>query len=414
MTKTNIPRLRFREFDGEWKEDILSSLLDENDGIRRGPFGSSIKKSDFDENNDYGVYEQQNAIHDVNAIRYFINENKYEELKKFTVQSQDIIMSGAGTIGKIAVIPNNHIPGVFNQALIRIRKNKTTDLNYLVQFIKSDNVQRMLKSNNPGSAIQNLKPMKYIKKMDVSFPNSPEQQMIGSFFAKIDKLIELQTQKLEQLKKLKRGYLQKMFPRDGESISRLRFSGFSGEWKEEKLSELVDISTGFPFKSSNFDEDGNFTVITNKSIHSDKKFVLNNGDKINLNKGYNKYILEKGDILITMDGNVGISAVVNDQRMVLAQRVARISHNDKLSDYIFAFLTSNNFISGINKISIGSIIKHISLNDIKDFKCFIPDEEETLKIGNFFNKIDRLICTEADYLERLKLQKKAYLQKMFI
>ncbi len=404
MTKINVPRLRFREFNEEWKCERLSKNISLLNGLTYSP---------KDVNSDGTFVIRSSNVKDDNLID---NDNVYVNPKVVNsenVKQGDIVVvvrnGSRALIGKHAIVNKNMTNTVVGAFMTLIRTENGRFYNALLSTdLFKKEVHKAL-----GATINQIT-KKDFGLMDFFFPNYDEEQRIGSFFAKIDKLIELQTQKLEQLKKLKRGYLQNMFPQDGESVPRLRFSGFSDEWKEKKLSELVDISTGFPFKSSNFDEDGNFTVITNKSIHSNKKFVLNNGDKIRLNKGYNKYILEKGDILITMDGNVGISAVVNDQDMILAQRVARISYNDKFSDYIFAFLNSNNFISGINKISIGSIIKHISLNDIKEFKCFIPDEEEIIKIGNFFNKIDSLIVSESDYLEILKQQKKAYLQKMFI
>ena len=81
-------------------------LLDTQNGIRRGPFGSSLKKDSFVKKSDYVVYEQQNAIYDNYETRYFISKEKYNELIRFNIQPGDFIMSGAGTIGRISMVPD--------------------------------------------------------------------------------------------------------------------------------------------------------------------------------------------------------------------------------------------------------------------------------------------------------------------
>jgi type I restriction enzyme S subunit len=98
----------------------------EKGSIRRGPFGGSLKKSIFVESG-FKIYEQQNAIKDDFQIGcYFITEEKYREMKGFSVKPDDLIVSCAGTIGRIAIAPENAEPGIINQALMRIRPN--TDL----------------------------------------------------------------------------------------------------------------------------------------------------------------------------------------------------------------------------------------------------------------------------------------------
>lgn len=89
---------------------------------------------------------------------------KYNELIKFKLEPGDFIMSGAGTIGRISRVPKQIKPGVFNQALIRLRINKEiTDSEYFIQFIRADFMQRKLTGANPGSAITNLVPMSEVK-----------------------------------------------------------------------------------------------------------------------------------------------------------------------------------------------------------------------------------------------------------
>ncbi len=209
-----IPKRRFVEFknDDAWEQRKFKNILNSDDGIRRGPFGSALKKEYFVSKSDYVVYEQQNAINDHYRIRYYITKEKYEELIRFKVNTGDFIMSGAGTVGCISRVPKGIKMGVFNQALIRIRINDDIlDSEFFLQWIRSSNMQRKLTEANPASAMVNLVPMSEIKEWEVFIPEKEEQRKIGTFFKNLDNLITLHQRKLEKLENIKKSYLNEMF-----------------------------------------------------------------------------------------------------------------------------------------------------------------------------------------------------------
>ena len=211
-TGEDKPEIRFAGFTDAWEQRKFEGLLDKKDGVRRGPFGSALKKEFFVSNSNFVVYEQQNAIYDNYETRYKITEKKYNELIKFKLEPGDFIMSGAGTIGRISRVPKQIKPGVFNQALIRLRINKEiTDPEYFIQFIRADFMQRKLTGANPGSAITNLVPMSEVKKWIIQFPILEEQKKIGNFFKQVDDTIALHQRELDSLKEMKKTLLQKMF-----------------------------------------------------------------------------------------------------------------------------------------------------------------------------------------------------------
>jgi len=101
---------------------LLSMILHSNEknAIKRGPFGSAIKKEYF-EPSGYKVYQQQNAIYnDFFTGKYYIGEKKFQELKDFELKPGDLLISCSGTIGKIALVPDNIQRGIINQALLKI------------------------------------------------------------------------------------------------------------------------------------------------------------------------------------------------------------------------------------------------------------------------------------------------------
>ena len=206
------PKRRFAGFTDDWEQRKFEEMLDKNDGVRRGPFGSALKKEIFVKNSDYVVYEQQNAIYDNYKTRYNITKEKFDELHKFSLKENDFIMSGAGTIGRISRVPKGIKKGVFNQALIRFRiNNELTNPEYFLQFVRAENMQRKLTGANPGSAISNLVPMSEVKKWEVFVPIKAEQKKLGSFFEQLDDTIALHQHKLEKLKNIKQAYLNELF-----------------------------------------------------------------------------------------------------------------------------------------------------------------------------------------------------------
>jgi len=188
-------------------------------------------------------------------------------------------------------------------------------------------------------------------------------------------------------------------------VPKLRFPGFTEPWEQRKLGEISEISTGFPFDSQEFNDEGEYLVITNSNIQDDSPVVLNNiGNRINIDSGREKYILDKDDLLITMDGTVGrIAKVIND-RLVLAQRVCRMKSGEP--SFLYQLLSGTNFIQTMNKISHGGAIKHISLSEIAEYQCHYPqNKRERDYIGIVLGDIDNLITLhqEESFLHKYML-----------
>lgn len=204
------PTLRFPEFQnaGEWKSRTLSDVCK----LVRGPFGGALKKEIFVENG-YAVYEQSHAIYgDMNIFRYYITEDKFNELIRFAVRPNDIIMSCSGTMGKFSIIPENFTEGVINQALLKLSTKKDNDYRFIKFLLELPNNQKQLLSDAAGGAIKNVASVSLIKEMPLFIPELKEQQIIADSLSSVDKLISAETDKLEQLKVHKKGLMQQLFP----------------------------------------------------------------------------------------------------------------------------------------------------------------------------------------------------------
>jgi len=193
--------------------DIVSP---EKYSIKRGPFGSTIKKSFFVEKG-YKVYEQQNAIYnDCKLGKYYITTEKYNDMKEFKVLPGDFIISCSGTIGKIMRLPEHTEKGIINQALLKIRiDNRLIIPEYFQMLFQSDMFQKRILKDTRGVAITNIASVKELKVVPTQLPSLSEQQQIvkeiESRFATADKLEKTIEQSLKQAETLRQSILKSAF-----------------------------------------------------------------------------------------------------------------------------------------------------------------------------------------------------------
>ncbi|EIB6519210.1 restriction endonuclease subunit S, partial [Enterococcus faecalis] len=376
-------------------------LLDEQDGIRRGPFGSALKKAFFVENSEYVVYEQQNAIYDTYETRYKISKEKFKELEKFSISEGDFIMSGAGTIGRISRVPKGVAKGVFNQALIRFRTNtEVTDSEYFIQFVRADKMQKKLTGANPGSAITNLVPMSEIKKWDILIPSKKEQILVGLFLKKLDNTITLHQRKLDQLKELKKAYLQVMFPEKDEIVPRMRFVDFEGEWE---LCKLGDVANRY--------DNLRVPITASKRISGNTPYYGANG----IQDFVEGYTHDGEFILVAEDGAndlkdypvqyVNGKVWVNNHAHVL-QAKQSIANNKFLMNAIKNINIELFLVGGSRAKLNADIMMKLEIN--------MPVKNEQIRVSEFCTQLDNIITIYQNKLNQLKSLKKSYLQNMFI
>ncbi|KOY76818.1 uncharacterized protein RZ71_12740 [Apilactobacillus kunkeei] len=398
MTKTNVPRLRFKGFDGEWKSGSLGDKL--NVVMGQSPHSENYT-SDYKQN----ILVQGNADISNGKIKPRIYTKEITKVSK----KNEIIMTVRAPVGELAF--NQFDDVVIGRGVASLSGNSFDY--FLLDRTKKMGIWNRLSSGSTFDAVNSND----IKSMPISFPKINEQEIIGSFFKKIDKLIELQTKRLEQLKKLKQGYLQKIFLQDGEVVPRLRFSGFKDDWNRDKLENNVHFiqgndgyNTGIPIltisagngwmdQKERFgsvlagNELKNYTLLTKGQLsynHGNSKiakygavFCLKGYDKALVPKVYHSFELKNGSPEFLE--NLFKSKIPDRQLRKLITSGARMDG-----------------LLNIGKKAFGSIV------------LGFPEQDEQQKIGEFFSKLDQLINYHSNKIDVLKKQKKSYLQKMFI
>jgi len=222
--KSNLPKL-----PKGWVWVIFVQLISASkNSIKRGPFGSTVKKAFFVLKG-YKVYEQQNAIYSNPKLGdYYIDEEKYNELIDFTVNSGDFIVSCSGTMGKIAEIPEGAEKGIINQALLKISVDKKVVLSkYFLYLFKSDGFQRSFLKDTRGTAMKNIASVEDIKNIPVALPSIKEQALIVdeierrlSVVEEMEAAIEISLKRAERLRQsiLKKAFSGKLISQGPKGI----------------------------------------------------------------------------------------------------------------------------------------------------------------------------------------------------
>ena len=409
-----VPNIRFKKFEIQWSKYKFADMLDKNNGIRRGPFGSSLRKDSFVKKGDYVVYEQQNAIYNMYKTRYNINKSKFEELKKFELQPGDFIMSGAGTIGKISEVPEGITPGIFNQALIRFKINKkTTSRTFFLTFMRSYTMQRKLTEKNPGSAISNLVSMKEVKNFSIVIPDKQEQQKIGNFFTKLDKLLDLQQQKIDKLELLKKALLKKLFPKHDAKIPELRFKGFEDNWIIYSFSVLLIKNSS---KNKNLEVE-NIESISNKKGFT-KQSEQFDGYRVASLDLSNYYVIKENQFAYNPSRiNVGSIAYKRkgEENCIISPLYVSFSTKNNINDtFLWFWFKTSTFKKQRIQFSEGGVRDTLPFENLKKMRIKLPRLNEQQKVGNLLSKVDQLIELENKKLQNFQQVKKCLLQNMFV
>ncbi|MFK4964485.1 restriction endonuclease subunit S, partial [Lactococcus formosensis] len=246
--KKKVPELRFAGFADDWEERKLSDIADRFDNLRVPITASDRKSGDTPYYGANGIQDYvEGFTHDGEFI--LVAEDGANDLKNYPVQYVN---------GKVWV--NNH-------AHVLQGKNTITDNKFLMNSIKNFNIEPFLVGG--GRAKLNADVM---MKLNILLPTFDEQEKIGSFFSLLDDTIALHQRKLDLLKEQKKGYLQKMFPKNGSKIPELRFAGFADDWEERKLGEISKYSNGGSYENDVV-ENGTYELITLKSVNMSGKLV---------------------------------------------------------------------------------------------------------------------------------------------
>ena len=254
-----------------------------------------------------------------------------------------------------------------------------------------------------------------LEKINILYPDYTEQCKLSMYFSNIDHLITLHQRKLNNLKKVKKSMLEKMFPQNGEMEPQIRFCGFNSTWEQRKLRDVSDVrdgthdspvyqSSGHPFVTSK--------NVKNGFINYDDIQYISDEDFENINK---RSKVDVNDILMGMIGTIGNMALIRTEPDFAIKNVALIKYTNQIDClFLYHFLHSHNVENQLFTGMDGGTQKFVSLDKIRNLNILIPSKIEQDKIGMYCSNLDNLITLHQRKLEKLKKIKKAMLEKMFV
>ncbi|RDG17424.1 restriction endonuclease subunit S [Leuconostoc pseudomesenteroides] len=393
--KKKVPELRFKGFTDDWEQRKLS-----NESTITA--GGDIDKSKLKEVGEYPIFA--NALTNDGTVGYY---DSY-----YRVEAPAVTVTGRGDVGHAKARKVNFTPVV---RLLAVKSNH--DVDFLENAINNHKV--LVESTGvPQLTAPQLGNYK------IFFPTGEEQQKIGSFFKQLDDTIALHQRKLDLLKEQKKGFLQKMFPKNGAKVPELRFAGFADDWEERKLLDNVEKVLDYRGKSPakfgmEWGTEGYLVLsaLNVKNGYIDKSVEAKYGDHELFDRWMGNNRLEKGDVVFTTEAPLGNVAQVPDNNgYILNQRAVAFKSLQETDDNFFAQLLRSPIVQNTLKASSsGGTAKGIGMKEFAKLNARVPEtHEEQRKIGLFFKHLDDTIALHQRKLDLLKEQKKGFLQKMFV
>ncbi|WP_048967226.1 restriction endonuclease subunit S, partial [Enterococcus faecalis] len=412
--------LRFRGFQEDWELCKVEEFYDFKNGLNKEKefFGSGVPIVNF-----VDVFHNRGLTPEMLKGRVTLSK---KEIKNFEVKQGDIFFTRTSEtineIGYPSVMLGVPTDTVFSGFVLRGRARSVDPMDNLfkryVFFTESFRNEMVKKSSMTTRALTSGTA---IKEMYVQYPSSKdEQHKIGAFLAQIDDTIALHQRKLDQLKELKKAYLQLMFASTNtknDKLPKLRFTGFKGYWELCKLSDISD-------KVKEKNKHGKFTeTLTNSAEYGiiNQRFFFDK-DISNANNLDSYYVVQNDDFVYNprisnfapvgpiKRNKLGRTGVMSPLYYVFRTHSIDNNYLEKYFDTVYwhHFMELNG--------DTGARADRFAIKDsiFVEMPIPYPSTEEQKKIGIFFKKLDQSITLYKNKLNQLKTLKKSYLQNMFI
>ncbi len=409
----NVPKLRFGEFDGCWKNSSMKEISKINQGLQ---IPISERYTELKEGRYF--YITNEFLRPNSTTKYYI-ENPSDRV---VCEARDILMTRTGNTGQVVT----NIAGVFHNNFFKIDYTDDVDKHFLVEFLRLPITQSTILRYAGASTIPDLNHGDFYR-IKLALPTLPEQQKIATFLSKVDEKIALLTEKKDKLTEYKKGVMQQLFngkwgKQDGQLTfipPTLRFKADDGrefpDWKEVKLGDFtkpvkrkatdtvskvmtISASQGFLDQKERFSQ-----VIAGSSL--DRYTHIKKGE-FSYNRGNSK-TFKYGCIYMMREDEALIPFVYRTFKLTsgIPEFYQQLFLNHVLDRQLRKMISSSARMDGL--LNIGE-------KDFYKVKLLVPSIGEQTKIANFLSAIDQKIDLANSELEKAKEWKKGLLQQMFV
>ena len=385
-----VPNLRFKGFTDPWEQRKLGEVIVSE---HKGKVKSSMKggNTNYLETNylNGGVAQKVNVRADVSKNDVLI---LWDGSKAGTVYH--------GFEGALGSTLKAYVPKCSGDFLYQILKK---DQDKIYQRYRTPNIPHVIKN--------------FTEKFIVLIPDVREQEKIAEFFNQLDSLIALQQRKLDLLKQLKKGLLQKMFADKGSKRPILRFEGFNDDWEGRKLENSADYIRGsFPQPYGNKEWYGGTNAkpfVQVVDVNTNMRLNKKTKEQISVLAQPKSRFVPSDSIVVTLQGSIGRVAITQYDSYVDRTLLIFTKYKVPVDKYFWAYSIQNIFRIEKQKAP-GGTIKTITKRALSSFEVSLPVQEEQKKISTLLKNIDDIITSQQEEVSKLKKIKKSLLQQMFI
>lgn len=408
------PKIRFNGFNDDWEQRKLGEVCEAFE------YGLNVAAKEYDGENKYI------RITDIDDnSREFLQKSitspdvDLSDSENYKLKYGDILFARTGSsVGKTYIYKESDGLVYYAGFLIRGRVKDDYAPEFVFQNTLTDDYDKFIRITSQRSGQPGVNAQEY-EEYSMLVPNIDEQTKIGEVFRNLDNLITLHQRKCEATKKLKKYMLQNMFPQDREKTPKIRFDGFTDDWEQRKLGEVVDFYNGD--RSSRYPNDSDMVQegipFINAGDLVSGQVKLDTANKITEEK-YNELSgakIQRGDIIYCLRGTLGKNAFVDNFDVgTVASSLVDIRPKKIVGKYLFQVLNSDIEYRQRTVNDEGAAQPNLSAKNLSLFDIPMPTEDEQEKIASYFDSLDNLITLHQRKINELQTLKKYMLQNMFV
>lgn len=407
------PKIRVKGYKDDWEQRKLGEVADIVGGGTPSTNVSDYWDGDIDW---YAPAEISDQIY-LSSSQRKITEEGYNNSSAKILPIGTVLFTSRAGIGKTAILRQK---GCTNQGFQSIVPHKDELDSYFI-FSRTEELKKYGETVGAGSTFVEVSG-KQMANMELMMPKTiREQEVIGAYFAKLDHLITLHQRKCDETKKLKKYMLQKMFPQNGNKVPEIRFFGFTDDWEQRKLLDLlIQPVTDGPHETPELVEEGVPFISVDAIIDNKIDFSRKRG---NISEEYDeacckKYKPQLHDVYLVKSGStVGKVAIVETaERFNIWSPLAAMRCGDITYPYfLYDLLQTKDLQAQVADKASNGTQPNLSMRELEKFPVFVPlNTDEQKKIGDYFRSLDDLITLHHRKYEELQKIKKFMLQNMFV
>ncbi|MDB1204598.1 restriction endonuclease subunit S [Bifidobacterium bifidum] len=411
--QAKVPSIRFAGFTDPWEQRKLGDVASSFD------YGLNAAATEYDGQNKYlRITDIDDETHEFSKSDLTTPLADLAMSADYLLKESDLLFARTGaSVGKTYLYRQFDGMVYFAGFLIRARIGEGADPEFAYQATLTDAYKKYVAITSQRSGQPGVNAQEYAD-YQLMLPSKTEQQQIGMTLRSLDDLITLHQRKYDKLVVFKKSMLEKMFPKDGESVPEIRFAGFTDPWEQRKLGDVATFGGGHTPSMADPDnyEDGYVLWVTSQDVKSN---YLDRTTTQITEKGAKELTLYPAGslVMVTRSGILRHtlpvaelrkpSTVNQDIRVILPQ-------GECCGEWLLQFFISHNKELLLEFGKTGTTVESVDFGKIKDMLLYMPSTVEQQQIGDYFAKLDNLITLHQRKLELLRNIKKSLLDKMFV